>query len=100
MRFVPRVRPNLQSSRRDIGPVAAFRDVSVVQGGVRAVVARGSENALVSNYLVPMGIAGALAFMVLMPLGRIKCCRVLSLLHGSEVLRFEHSLFWKFCANL
>ena len=40
-----------------------------------------------------------MAFMILMPLGRIKCRRILSLLHGSEVLRFERSPFWRFWAR-
>jgi phosphatidylinositol alpha-1,6-mannosyltransferase len=44
--------------------------------------------------------AGAhMAFMILVPLGRIKCRRILSLLHGSEVLRFERDPFWKFWAR-
>src|ERR1035438_10044083 len=40
-----------------------------------------------------------MAFMILVPLGRVKCRRILSLLHGSEVLRFERNPFWKFWAR-
>jgi glycosyltransferase involved in cell wall biosynthesis len=44
--------------------------------------------------------AGAhMAFMILMPLGRVKCRRALSVLHGSEILRFQKSGFWKFWAR-
>jgi phosphatidyl-myo-inositol dimannoside synthase len=44
-------------------------------------------------------VGAHMAFMILLPLGPIKCRRVLSLLHGSEVLRFERSPFWKFWAR-
>ncbi len=40
-----------------------------------------------------------MAFMILEPVGCIKCRRILSLLHGSEVPRFERSLFWRFWAR-
>ena len=64
---------------------------------IRELTARRAE--LEQSTVLLTSVGAHLAFMVLMPLGRIKCCRVLSLLHGSEVLRFEHSLFWKFCAR-
>ena len=44
-------------------------------------------------------VGAHMAFMILVPLGRIKCRRVLSLLHGSEVLRFERNPFWRFWAQ-
>src|ERR1700722_10375393 len=44
-------------------------------------------------------VGAHMAFMILLPLGPIKCRRVLSLLHGSEVLRFERSPFWRFWAR-
>ncbi len=44
-------------------------------------------------------VGAHMAFMILVPLGRVKCRRVLSLLHGSEVLRFERSPFWRFWAR-
>jgi len=49
---------------------------------------------------VLLGSVGAhMAFMILMPLSRVKCRRVVSLLHGSEVLRFERNPFWRFWAR-
>ena len=44
-------------------------------------------------------VGAHMAFMILMPLGRVKCRCILSLLHGSEVLRFERNPFWKFWAR-
>jgi phosphatidylinositol alpha-1,6-mannosyltransferase len=39
------------------------------------------------------------AFMILVPLGQVKCRRLLSVVHGSEVLRFQKSGFWRFWAR-
>ncbi len=54
---------------------------------------------LESTTVLLTSVGAHMAFMILMPLGRVKCRRVLSLLHGSEVLRFERSPFWKFWAR-
>jgi glycosyltransferase involved in cell wall biosynthesis len=40
-----------------------------------------------------------MVFMVLVPLGRVRCRRLLSVLHGSEILRFQNSAFWSFWAR-
>jgi phosphatidylinositol alpha-1,6-mannosyltransferase len=39
------------------------------------------------------------AFMILIVLGQIRCRRILSVLHGSEVLRFQNDGFWRFWAQ-
>ncbi len=44
-------------------------------------------------------VGAHMVFMVLVPLGRVKCRRMLSVLHGSEILRFQKSMFWKFWAR-
>lgn len=44
-------------------------------------------------------VGAHLAFLVLAPLGLVKCRRVWSLLHGSEVLLFERNPFWRFWAR-
>jgi phosphatidylinositol alpha-1,6-mannosyltransferase len=49
--------------------------------------------------VVLTSVGAHMAFMVLVPLGRMKCRRTLSVLHGSEILRFQKSMFWKFWAR-
>ncbi|MGO9527264.1 MAG: glycosyltransferase family 4 protein [Verrucomicrobiia bacterium] len=49
--------------------------------------------------VVLTSVGAHMAFMILVPLGRVKCRRVLSVVHGSEVLRFQKSGFWKFWAR-
>lgn len=44
-------------------------------------------------------VGAHMAFMILVPLGWVKCRRMLSVLHGSEVLRFQKSGFWVFWAR-
>src|SRR5580692_4147237 len=53
----------------------------------RQLVARCAQ--LESATVLLTSVGAHMAFMILMPLGRVKYRRVLSLLHGSEVLRFE-----------
>src|ERR1035437_8904579 len=63
----------------------------------RQLVARREQLEPATVLLTSVG--AHLAFMILIPLSRAKCRRVLSLLHGSEVLRFEHNPFWRFWAR-
>ena len=44
-------------------------------------------------------VGAHLAFMILGTLGRVRCRRVFSVLHGSEVLRFQRNPLWRFCAR-
>jgi phosphatidyl-myo-inositol dimannoside synthase len=44
-------------------------------------------------------VGAHLAFMILVPLGCVKCRRLFSVLHGSEVLRFQGSGLWRLCAR-
>jgi phosphatidylinositol alpha-1,6-mannosyltransferase len=44
-------------------------------------------------------VGAHLAFMILVPLGCVKCRRLISVLHGSEVLRFQGSPIWRFWAR-
>ena len=44
-------------------------------------------------------VGAHMAFMVLVPLGFARCERILSLLHGSEVLRFQRNPVWRFLAR-
>ena len=60
----------------------------------RQLVARRAQLEPATVLLTSVG--AHMAFMILMPLGLIKCRRVFSVLHGSEVLRFERSPFWRF----
>jgi phosphatidyl-myo-inositol dimannoside synthase len=64
---------------------------------VRQLVARRAE--LESTAVLLASVGAHMAFMILVPLGRIKCRRIFSLLHGSEVLRFERNPFWRFWAR-
>ena len=64
---------------------------------VRQLVARQAHLEPVTVLLTSVG--AHMAFMILTPLGRLKCRRILSLLHGSEVLRFERNPFWRFWAR-
>jgi phosphatidyl-myo-inositol dimannoside synthase len=43
-------------------------------------------------------VGAHLAFMILTVLGRVNC-RVVSLLHGSEVLRFQAHPLWRYCSR-
>ncbi len=63
----------------------------------RQLRARRAE--LESTTVLLTSVGAQMALMILMPLGLVKCQRVLSVLHGSEVLRFERSPFWKFWAR-
>lgn len=63
----------------------------------RQLIARRAQ--LESATVLLASVGAHMAFMVLLPLGRIKCRRILSLLHGSEILRFERNLFWRFWAR-
>lgn len=49
--------------------------------------------------VVLTSVGAHMASMILVPLGRVKCRRLLSVLHGSEILRFEKSAFWRFWAR-
>lgn len=60
----------------------------------RQLLARHAE--LESTTVLLTSVGAHMVFMILLPLGLLKCGRVLSVLHGSEVLRFERSPFWKF----
>jgi glycosyltransferase involved in cell wall biosynthesis len=63
----------------------------------RQLAARRSQLEPATVLLASVG--AHMAFMILVPLGRVKCRRILSLLHGSEVLRFERNPFWRFWAR-
>ena len=63
----------------------------------RQLIARRAQLEPATVLLTSVG--AHMAFMILVPLGLVKCRRVLSLLHGSEVLRFERNPFWKFWAT-
>ena len=62
----------------------------------RQLVARREQLEPATVLLTSVG--AHMAFMIFMPLGHVKCRRILSLLHVSEVLRFERNPFWKFWA--
>jgi phosphatidylinositol alpha-1,6-mannosyltransferase len=86
---------------------AAFPVVRLRAGGslgfwdmvqfARQLMARRAQ--LESTTVLLTSVGAHIAVMILLPLGRIKCRRILSLLHGSEVLRFERSMFWRFWAR-
>jgi phosphatidyl-myo-inositol dimannoside synthase len=61
------------------------------------LMARGQR--LESATVLLTSVGAHLAFMVMAALGRMKCRRVFSLLHGSEVLRFQGNVFWRFGAR-
>jgi phosphatidyl-myo-inositol dimannoside synthase len=61
------------------------------------LMARGRQ--LESATVLLTSVGAHLAFMVLAVLSRMKCRRVFSLLHGSEVLRFQGDVFWRFGAR-
>jgi glycosyltransferase involved in cell wall biosynthesis len=61
------------------------------------LMARGQRLELATVLLTSVG--AHVAFMALALLGRMKCRRVFSLLHGSEVLRFQGDIFWRFGAR-
>jgi phosphatidyl-myo-inositol dimannoside synthase len=63
----------------------------------RQIMSRRKQLAEVTVVLTSVG--AHMAFMVLVPLGQVKCRRILSVLHGSEILRFQSSWFWKFWAR-
>ena len=44
-------------------------------------------------------VGAHMAFMVLVPLRLVRCDRVCSVLHGSEVLRFQRNPFWRCLAR-
>ncbi|HVM60021.1 MAG TPA: glycosyltransferase family 4 protein [Verrucomicrobiae bacterium] len=54
---------------------------------------------LAESTVVLTSVGAHLAFMILVPLGGAKCGRLVSVIHGSEVLRFQNSGFWKFWAR-
>jgi glycosyltransferase involved in cell wall biosynthesis len=64
---------------------------------VRQLMARRTQLERATVLLTSVG--AHLAFMILVPLGRVKCQRLFSVLHGSETLRFRSSLLWRLCAR-
>jgi phosphatidylinositol alpha-1,6-mannosyltransferase len=83
-------------------PVVRLRAGGSLRFGdmVRFTVRVAARRKQVEGATVVLTSVGAhMAFMVLLPLGRVKCRRVLSVLHGSEVLRFQKSRFWRFWAR-
>jgi phosphatidyl-myo-inositol dimannoside synthase len=86
---------------------AAFPIVRLQAGGslrfgdmvqfARQLVARRVQ--LESADVLLTSVGAHMVFMILVPLGLVKCRRILSLLHGSEVLRFERNPFWRFWAR-
>lgn len=93
--------------RRDAGEGFAFPVVRLRAGGslrlgdmlrfARELMARRAQFETATVILTSVG--AHLAFMILVPLGRVTCGRVLSLLHGSEVLRFQGNWFWRYWAR-
>jgi len=63
----------------------------------KALLARRKELDDVTVVLTSVG--AHMAFMILVPLGQVKCGRMVSVLHGSEVLRFQNNRFWRFWAK-
>jgi phosphatidylinositol alpha-1,6-mannosyltransferase len=92
---------------QDAGEESIFPVVRLRAGGslgfwdmaqfVRQLAARRAQLETATVLLTSVG--AHMAFMILMPLRRVKCRHVFSLLHGSEVLRFERSPFWRFWAR-
>jgi phosphatidylinositol alpha-1,6-mannosyltransferase len=83
-------------------PVVRLRAGGSLRFGdrVRFAVQVAARRKPLEEATVVLTSAGAhMAFMILMPLGRVKCRRALSVLHGSEILRFQKSGFWKFWAR-
>ena len=83
-------------------PVVRLRAGGSLRFGHMAQFARqlAARRAQLEQGTVLLTSVGAhLAFMVLGTLGRVECRRVLSVLHGSEVLRFQGSPLWRFCAR-
>lgn len=64
---------------------------------MREIVARRKQ--LEEGTVVLTSVGAHMAFLILVPLGCVKCRRLLSVLHGSEVLRFQNSGFWRFWAR-
>jgi phosphatidylinositol alpha-1,6-mannosyltransferase len=93
--------------RRDAGERFAFPVVRLRAGGslrlgdmvrfARELMARRAQ--LEKATVILTSVGAHLAFMILVPLGRVTCGRVLSLLHGSEVLRFQGNWCWRFWAR-
>lgn len=54
---------------------------------------------LTESTVVLTSVGAHMAFMILVPLGLVKSRRTLSVLHGSEILRFQTSGFWRFWAR-
>src|SRR5579859_2064250 len=63
----------------------------------RQLLARRAE--LIGATVILTSVGAHLAFMVLVPLGIVKCRRIISVLHGSEMLRFQNNRLWRFCAR-
>jgi len=83
-------------------PVVRLRAGGTLRFGHRLQFARQlvARRAQLEQATVLLTSVGAhLAFMILVPLGCVKCRRLLSVLHGSEVLRFQNSLVWRLCAR-
>ena len=83
-------------------PVVRLRAGSTLRFGhvvqfARQLMARRAQLEEATVLLTSVG--AHLAFMILVPLGRVKCRRLFSLLHGSEVLRFQNSVLWRLCAR-
>jgi len=83
-------------------PVVRLRAGGSLQFGDRirfAVQVAARRKQLEEATVVLTSVGAHMTFLVLVPLGLVKCRRVLSVLHGSEVLRFQRSGFWKFWAR-
>src|ERR1041385_5215670 len=63
----------------------------------RELAARRTQ--LEKGTVILTSVGAHLAFMILGTLGCLRWRRILSVLHGSEVLRFQGNLLWRFCAR-
>lgn len=64
---------------------------------VRAVLKRESE--LEGKSLIAGSVVAHWAAMLLVAIGRLKECRLFSFAHGSEILKFQRSFFWRMLAK-
>jgi phosphatidyl-myo-inositol dimannoside synthase len=74
----------------------SLRSADMIQF-TQELMARGDR--LESATVLLTSVGSHITFMALAALGRMKCRRVFSLLHGSEVLRFQSNIFWRFGAR-
>jgi len=83
-------------------PVVRLRAGGSLRFGHQMQLARqlSARQAQMEGALVLLTSVGAhLAFMAFVSLGRVNCRGVVSLLHGSEVLRFQQYPLWRYCAR-